>query len=308
MLISTLRMSTFAMTSEKLQLFYKGSNIATMHTHDYHRAVISGSGQNLCEISSQNPQVRLLATDAQNSTVCIASKSLSPIAYSPYGQDSLAAGSLALPRFTGQWWLPTAIGYVLGSGYRVFNPALMRFFSPDNLSPFEKGGINAYTYCESEPINNIDPSGHFLMRTLKRLKGIHRSQLYSKLNRMEAQRNSGKPLSKENSFGRRKYRELKKLADRDLADSKKRLEHIENIQKEVDKEILANPSAYNEKVIWKANATISAAFEAPAVAHADDLATQELLSEMAVGLYKGKTRYYLPPSTPTSIRQPKATP
>ncbi|WP_448177389.1 hypothetical protein [Pseudomonas putida] len=101
---------------------------------------------------------------------------------------------------------------------------------------------------------------------------------------------------------------LKKLVDRDLADSKNRLEHIDNIQKEVAKEISAKPNAYTEKEIWEANASINAAVEAPANAHADDLATQKLLSEMVVGLYKGKTRYFLPPTTPTSIRQPRATP
>jgi len=35
----------------------------------------------------------------------------------------------------------------------------MRFYSPDTLSPFEKGGVNAYCYCEGDPINNSDPTG-----------------------------------------------------------------------------------------------------------------------------------------------------
>jgi hypothetical protein len=29
------------------------------------------------------------------------------------------------------------------------------------LSPFDEGGINAYAYCGGEPINCVDPSGHF---------------------------------------------------------------------------------------------------------------------------------------------------
>jgi len=37
----------------------------------------------------------------------------------------------------------------------------MRFQSPDSLSPFGKGGINAYGYCAGDPINRIDPNGHF---------------------------------------------------------------------------------------------------------------------------------------------------
>jgi hypothetical protein len=29
------------------------------------------------------------------------------------------------------------------------------------MSPFGRGGINPYVYCEGDPINNTDPSGHF---------------------------------------------------------------------------------------------------------------------------------------------------
>ena len=37
----------------------------------------------------------------------------------------------------------------------------MRFNSPDTLSPFGKGGINAYAYCAGDPVNRSDPSGRF---------------------------------------------------------------------------------------------------------------------------------------------------
>ncbi|MGG1943898.1 RHS repeat-associated core domain-containing protein [Trinickia sp. NRRL B-1857] len=67
---------------------------------------------------------------------------------------------------------PFAIGYtgshvdtgtrycVLGNGYRWYNPALMRFMSSDDWSPFGPGGINPYVYCMDDPINASDPSGH----------------------------------------------------------------------------------------------------------------------------------------------------
>ena len=48
---------------------------------------------------------------------------------------------------------------LLGNGRRAFNPVLMRFHSPDPLSPFGRGGINAYAYCWNDPINLSDPSG-----------------------------------------------------------------------------------------------------------------------------------------------------
>jgi len=49
--------------------------------------------------------------------------------------------------------------YLLGNGYRAYSPSMMRFCSPDRLSPFEAGGLNAYGYCLGDPINRQDPSG-----------------------------------------------------------------------------------------------------------------------------------------------------
>ena len=49
---------------------------------------------------------------------------------------------------------------------------MMRFFQADELSPFSKGGINAYTYCQGDPINRHDPSGRYfewLRRSVSRL-------------------------------------------------------------------------------------------------------------------------------------------
>lgn len=50
-----------------------------------------------------------------------------------------------------------------GNGYRAYNPSLMRFNSPDDWSPFGNGGVNPYTWCENDPINREDPSGHMSM-------------------------------------------------------------------------------------------------------------------------------------------------
>jgi RHS repeat-associated protein len=66
----------------------------------------------------------------------------------------------SLPGFNGERQDQVLGGYHLGNGYRMYNPALRRFTSPDSMSPFGAGSINPYTYCVGDPINNTDPTGH----------------------------------------------------------------------------------------------------------------------------------------------------
>lgn len=81
--------------------------------------------------------------------------------YTPYGRRPAQHESNNPLAFNGEQ-LDTVTGcYLLGNGYRLYNPTLMRFCSPDNLSPFEQGGPNAYAYCSGNPVNRVDPSGHF---------------------------------------------------------------------------------------------------------------------------------------------------
>ncbi|WP_241001039.1 RHS repeat-associated core domain-containing protein [Pseudomonas syringae] len=77
-------------------------------------------------------------------------------AYTPFGHRPQVAGI----GFNGERPDPLTGHYLLGNGYRAYNPVLMRFNSPDSLSPFGKGGINAYAYCTGDPVNRVDPSGH----------------------------------------------------------------------------------------------------------------------------------------------------
>lgn len=65
--------------------------------------------------------------------------------------------------FNGELHESSSHWQILGNGYRAFNPVLMRFHSPDNLSPFQQGGDNAYAYARTNPVNFVDPSGHFAL-------------------------------------------------------------------------------------------------------------------------------------------------
>ncbi|NAS96806.1 hypothetical protein CU664_12085 [Pseudomonas syringae pv. actinidifoliorum] len=70
------------------------------------------------------------------------------------------------PGFNGELLDDITGHYLLGNGYRAYNPVLMRFNSPDSLSPFGKGGLNAYAYCGGDPINKEDSTGHmFITKT-----------------------------------------------------------------------------------------------------------------------------------------------
>lgn len=82
------------------------------------------------------------------------------VTYSPYGYCDREVGVSCVLGFNGERQEPVTGGYLLGNGYRNFYPTLMRFSSPDNLSPFGRGGINAYCYCAGDPVNRQDPSGH----------------------------------------------------------------------------------------------------------------------------------------------------
>ena len=108
-------------------------------------------------------QAALLGVDRQGTVLMAqAEAGRTDIAYSAYGYSSGFSGLMALPSFNGEYRDSVTGHYMLGSGYRAFNPVLMCFNRPDSLSPFGKGGFNAYAYCQGDPVNFTDPTGHFL--------------------------------------------------------------------------------------------------------------------------------------------------
>jgi len=84
--------------------------------------------------------------------------------YTPYGYSVAGKGRIG---FNGECRDPVFGFYQLGNGYRIYCPTQARFCSPDNLSPFGRGGINAYAYCKGDPINRVDRDGHSPWEVLK---------------------------------------------------------------------------------------------------------------------------------------------
>lgn len=87
-------------------------------------------------------------------------------AYSAYGHCLAQTCSSALLAFNGALVDSITGNYALGNGHRSYNPRLMRFQSADSLSPFSRGGINAYSYCSGDPVNRMDPSGRLSLRRM----------------------------------------------------------------------------------------------------------------------------------------------
>ncbi|MNF79208.1 hypothetical protein D3C84_614160 [compost metagenome] len=109
----------------------------------------------------------LLAPDSSNSVIAeITDGAINTIGYSAYGEQSAQQAVATRLGFNGQLRETTIGWYLLGNGYRAYNPRLMRFHSPDNWSPFGGGGLNAYMYCVGDPVNRADPTGHWSINTI----------------------------------------------------------------------------------------------------------------------------------------------
>jgi RHS repeat-associated protein len=148
----------------KLQRFYCKSRLATEVQGALGFSIVQHGDQLLGQQQREGDAVdtTLLATDQQRSILHTlkANHLRNPITYSPYGHRPVASGLLSLLGFNGERADPVTGHYLLGNGYRAFNPVLLRFNSPDSWSPFGKGGLNSYAYCLGDPMNLSDSDGH----------------------------------------------------------------------------------------------------------------------------------------------------
>ncbi|TFW40033.1 RHS repeat-associated core domain-containing protein [Pseudomonas putida] len=144
----------------KQHLFYNIDQLSTAVGINQSITLFSATGTPLAERAAET---LITAVNAQNSiTNSLHRDRIQSLTYSAYGQSHIDH----ILGYTGQRCDRFTNLYLLGNGYRAYSPYLMRFYSPDNLSPFGKGGRNAYAYCEGDPTNNLDPSGQMLRKTL----------------------------------------------------------------------------------------------------------------------------------------------
>ena len=153
-------------------IMQQGNQILAQLTHEPHQQKAT-----LCVTDSQRSILHTLDTQEQHAT-----------AYTAYGHHPTQSGFKCLSGYNGERADAVTGHYLLGNGYRVFNPVLMRFNSPDSLSPFDQGGINTYAYCLNNPINQIDPSGHITFKQAGKLiiSLLHRNNISSPRKRIES--------------------------------------------------------------------------------------------------------------------------
>ncbi|MCU1722685.1 RHS repeat-associated core domain-containing protein [Pseudomonas sp. 5P_5.1_Bac1] len=96
-------------------------------------------------------------------------KTITYQAYTPYGERKSSRESFTWLGFKGE--PQNALGlYHLGNGYRLYDPLLQRFQTPDDWSPFGEGGPAAYVFCNGDPVNYCDPQGHQRVAQFSRLE------------------------------------------------------------------------------------------------------------------------------------------
>lgn len=147
----------------RTQRFYLKERLNSEIQGSVQRSVFQQDDQLLAQQRRQDGVVEttLLTTDQQRSVLhALDATQPHPLTYTPYGHRPAENGLLSLLGINGERPDPVTGHYLLGNGYRAFNPVLMRFNSPDTWSPFGEGGLNAFGYCKGDPVNQNDPTGH----------------------------------------------------------------------------------------------------------------------------------------------------
>ncbi|MED7955047.1 RHS repeat-associated core domain-containing protein [Streptomyces sp. BE303] len=140
-------------------LHYRGESLAAV-TEDGRPARLLQLGNGAYVAQSRDGRTRLLTTDGAGTVhLAAGAEGQEPYARTPYGERPVG-GADSLLGFTGQRSDPMTGWYHLGNGARAYDPVLLRFTTPDALSPFGAGGVNPYAYCAGDPVNRVDPSGH----------------------------------------------------------------------------------------------------------------------------------------------------
>jgi len=269
--------------NSKQSIFHQGTSINTIIYNDRSISIIRGAASLLAEktLSSSPDESALLSADFSNTPInTVRNEDILGRVFSAYGYASAEHRERSLIGFAGE--SPIVNGkYLLGS-YRMFDPVLMRFHSPDNLSPFLAGNINCYSYCSGDPINNTDPSGHIknpITSLLKRLTNKKSKPVNSSLSQSTPAINQPSEYSQSSSFNPvyenigsdlvpSKYdlRKAKSLSSTNIAPEAPTLEHMAKYEPSAPMQvntITGDNLKYLEKLEKLANLNFSVMREPP---------------------------------------------
>ncbi|EGT5656622.1 hypothetical protein JD793_002768 [Citrobacter braakii] len=137
------------------QRYYLGNRVVEDTTTGEHCEYVHSVQHPVAE--RQGDTLLLLGADAKLSIVTTCKDgNVAHTQYGPYGQGR----SVSVTGYNGELKDAASQGYALGNGTRFYHPAMARFNSQDSASPFGAGGLNPYAYCNGNPVNLSDPSGH----------------------------------------------------------------------------------------------------------------------------------------------------
>ncbi|VVO99215.1 hypothetical protein PS858_02703 [Pseudomonas fluorescens] len=209
-----------------IQHFYNRSRLATQVQGAAQYCLFQSEHQLFAQhrLESGTSERTLLSHDPSRSVMqAIISDRSKTITYTAYGHTQKKCSPLTLLQFNGELIDNLTGHYPLGNGYRSFNPVLMRFNSPDSISPFGAGGLNCYAYCEGDPINFVDSTGHFANSLRQSLVSLFSSPL------KKSQLSTSLDLTGGVTEGLGKYQNIKRItkgiyaADEPMHGGRKRL-------------------------------------------------------------------------------------
>lgn len=158
---------------DETQVFYNNDRVATEIKGNTAYRVFETDNAVLAQLTTtpRGVETALITHDDKRSTLAtLTGEQHTSVAYTAAGYSP--ADEQRVLGFNGERDDKTTGHYLLGNGYRAFNPVLMRFNSPDSWSPFGDGGINAYAYCAGDPVNRTDPTGHSWLSLFKGIGNI----------------------------------------------------------------------------------------------------------------------------------------
>lgn len=158
------------------QLFYQDNSLKLSITGAEQQTLFRQDAMPIAQRTQSADEQRTMffSVGPDSSPLQIHGPTRQPMSYTPYGHTSTTHSYSMLIGFNGEHREPVTKNYLLAS-YRLYSPTILRFYSPDSISPFSSGGLNAYAYCEGDPINFADPTGH-MKRTLPYDRSIRPTQ------------------------------------------------------------------------------------------------------------------------------------